>query len=55
MSVDCRLRFNFSIFLFLFTILKANGLISLGGGEQIIFQGGAPRPLAGYGPDQAPV
>jgi len=36
-SVDFHLRFIFSIFPFLITILKATGLIS--SGEQIIFQG----------------
>jgi len=48
MSVDCHLIF--SIFPFLITILKANGLISAGGWRRNIFLGGASSPLAGYGP-----
>jgi len=36
-SVDCRLRFYFYFFFLLITILKANGLVSLGGGEANYF------------------
>jgi len=45
MSKKCVL----SIFLFIFTIFKANGLADLVRGEAYYFSGGASRP-PGYGP-----
>jgi len=53
MSVDYRLRFNFSIFPFLITILIAKWPDFVRGGEQIVFMGGfAPWLRDGYGPAQ---